>query len=170
MIYSFVQESRELKKSFDEVTKLYNDKLEEQRRFRERTQRANETLTNLKLSLVTKLSDIESKFNCSSILHSSNLVLFPWGFTKYFTKITSSWNWIFCNVAGYFVGRKELNDVIEKLRILDEKVHNKFCQIALDSIALGQCANKGDDTKVKLEDIPEGFCSRLKGTWIWSLV
>ena len=92
MIYSFVQESRELKKSFDEVTKLYNDKLEEQRRFRERTQRANETLTNLKLSLVTKLSDIESKFNCSSIFHSSNLVLFPWGFTKYFTKITSSWN------------------------------------------------------------------------------
>ena len=72
-----MQKSRELKNDFDNVMKLYNDKLEEQRKFRERTQKANETVTNLKLSLTTKLSDVESKLKfivnvqCLSVRFSS---------------------------------------------------------------------------------------------------
>jgi hypothetical protein len=69
VILSLFQESGDLKQRFDDVSKLYNDTLEEQRKFRERTEKAWKSAQNIKLSLTQKLTDIQSKLNC---VHNMN--------------------------------------------------------------------------------------------------
>ena len=69
VILSLFQESGDLKQRFDDVSKLYNDTLEEQRKFKERTEKAWKSAQNIKLSLTQKLTDIQSKLNC---VHNMN--------------------------------------------------------------------------------------------------
>jgi hypothetical protein len=68
----------------------------------------------------------------------------------------------FENIAGYFIRRKELDDIIEKLKKLDNQVHEKFCEITVDTINLEQCNEAGVSTKVTPEAAPEGYCKELE--------
>lgn len=78
-----------------------------------------------------------------------------WAGTEYFTP-----------VAGYLIRKKELNDVIEKLKKLEKKVETKYCEIALNSANIKTCINEGESTKVLPKDaVHEGkegeYCKKL---------
>ena len=64
------------------------------------------------------------------------------------------------NLTGYLVRRKELDDIIEKLKRLEERVREKFCETALDNSNLKTCQNEGRDTKVNL-GTSKNFCEKL---------
>ena len=53
------QESRQFKNDFDRVNKLYNEKLDNQRKFRERTEKALGAAQKIKISLTMRLRDVE---------------------------------------------------------------------------------------------------------------
>ncbi|XP_028398055.1 laminin subunit beta-1-like [Dendronephthya gigantea] len=53
-------DSAELKKRFDDMSKRYQDKLDEQKKFRNRTEKALDAAKKVKSSLIMKLRDLES--------------------------------------------------------------------------------------------------------------
>ena len=60
---NFSKESGDLKDRFDEVKELYDQKLQKQKDFRERTEKALDAAEKVKSSLTSKLRVIESKSN-----------------------------------------------------------------------------------------------------------
>ena len=52
--------------------------------------------------------------------------------------------------------------MIERLRKLDEKVKDKFCQIGVDTIGLGQCTTEGEDIREQTKKFAGNYCEALK--------
>ena len=69
----------------------------------------------------------------------------------------------FVKRSGYFIRRKELDDVIEKLTKLEAKVKDKFCEITYDTLHLKECDPDSPPDPSKRPQKGK-FCERLKSS------